>query len=499
MDEVQKKSLSYVDILKLIVSFLFPAFSVGIYLNRKENDNDLMKKCKILAIVGLGVELLALLVILLIGPSAFTGTLSFRGLLFWFFIFFLVQSAGTLIWLQRIYINHKEKTQNKFYLIGKYVLVAVTVITSILAVYHLDAVIDLVPQGISIDGGLHFVYARDAEQPLIAFYALFILGGAAVSYIVATNKAAEYGHPRNIFETLVLIALPMGIIGARLWWVISEWNRQLANDQTLHGILNFRDGGLAVQGGVLLGVFAGVWYVIEKKREIPILRATDVIIPGILLAQAIGRLGNFTNVEVYGAQADPSSWSWLPNIVVNQFVLTEGKFFVPLFLIEALLNVLGYLVITYGVGKLLKGIIKEGDVTACYFIWYGVVRFIMEPLRDSEFIMGTSVQMSAAFIAIGLILIIINHTVRYLIDKNKLPSGEWKDKYLSWIRSKNEMVQILFALPIIDGVVYGLYRIARGHYFSGVVWFVFGAVIGWIFDLFCLFLKKPLVMSKPYV
>ena len=84
----------------------------------------------ILSIIGLVVELLALLVILFVGPSAFTGTLTFRGLLFWFFIFFLVQSAGTLIWLQRIYINHKKKTQNKFYLIAKYILITITVITT---------------------------------------------------------------------------------------------------------------------------------------------------------------------------------------------------------------------------------------------------------------------------------------------------------------------------------------------------------------------------------
>lgn len=495
VNESQKKS--YIDVLLLVISFLFPAFSAGIYLTRIE-ENDFVKKSKRLAIVGFICELVAFIVLMILGFSSVLSV-SIRAVMFYYFIFLVIQSAGTLIWFQHIYIDNKEKTENDFYKYSKLILIVITVIASIVAVYEFDAVIELVPQGFSLNGGFHFVYARDAEQPLIAFYALFILGGAGVTYLVATNKAAEYGYSRNIFETLLLIALPMGILGARIWWVISEWNRQLAYDQTLHGILNFRDGGLAVQGGVLLGAFSGIWFVIEKKREIPILRATDIIIPGILLAQAIGRLGNFTNVEVFGAQADPSSWSIIPNIIINQFVLTKGQFYVPLFLIEALLNVFGYFVITIGVSKLLKKFIKEGDITACYFIWYGLVRVVMEPLRDSEFIMGTSSQMSLVFILLGISLIVLNHVIRYLIENNKLPSGEWKEKYLSWIRSKSDLVHILCALPLVDGVFYGLYRIAKGHYFSGVVWFVFGAVIGWIFDLAALFFKKPLIMSKPYV
>lgn len=495
VSEVKKNS--YIEVLQLIISFLFPAFSAGIYFSKSE-DRDFVKRSMRLSIIGFAFELLVFIVLMILGYSS-TITISTRVIAFYFFILLVIQSAGTLIWFQHIYINDKEKTENKFYKYSKLILIIITVIASVIVVYELDAVIELVPQGFSLNGGFHFVYARDVEQPLIAFYALFILGGAGVAYIVATNKAAEYGYARNIFETLLLIALPMGILGARIWWVISEWNRELAYDQTLHGILNFRDGGLAVQGGVLLGAFSGIWYVIEKKREIPILRATDVIIPGILLAQAIGRLGNFTNVEVYGAQADPAAWSFLPNIIINQFVLTKGQFYVPLFLIEALFNLCGYFVITYGVTKLFKKFIKEGDVTACYFIWYGLVRIVMEPLRDSKFIMGTSLQMSLCFILLGIAVIVINHLMRYLIENNKLPSGEWKEKYLTWIRSKSEFLRFLLALPLVDGIFYGLYRIAKGHYFSGIVWVVFGAVIGWIFDLVSLFLRKPLVMSKPYV
>ena len=496
----ENKSLSVVDILKIISSFIFPISWSGFYFKDKNDKN--LKIMKYLSIGGGCIELIVFLVsfiLSLINPSFAIGTINVRTIVFWIAFFFVIQFGGHLYWFQRMYIKDNEIEKENIFKIFKAISAVLTVIFSIVAVYYMDAVMDLVPMGILFDDGIKLVYKKDGVPATIAFYALFILTGAAVAYFVAVNKAAKYGHKRDIFETLLLIALPMGIIGARLWWVISEWNRELAHDQTLHGILNFRDGGLAVQGGVLLGAFAGIWYVIEKKREIPILRAVDVIIPGILLAQAIGRLGNFTNVEVFGAQIDPSLMPWLPNIVVNQFVGTLGYMVVPLFLIEGLLNVLGYLLITYVVGGLLKKYIKDGDLAGSYFIWYGILRFVMEPLRNPDFIMGTSLQMSLVFVCIGVLAIVINHVIRHLISKNKLPSGAWKEKYIAFLNSKSDAVKMLLALPIIDGIIYGLYRIAKGHYFTGVVWFIIGASVGWIFDLLCLFLKKPLWMSKPYV
>lgn len=491
---VKKEHEKYISWFWTIIAFLFPVSEYMFYNMWDKDYEKTTKKTKLSSIIGACTQVLLIIILsclLSFSSSFLLGTLTTRSFLFYVSLFYSLESASGLIFAHVLYVNNPMKTENKIYKLFRYLFIALTTIFGVLAVYEMDAVIIDIPKGIPFD----------SQSPTIAFYAIFILFGAAMSYLIASNKIHKLGGPRDMLEVVFYIAFPLGIVGARAWWVISEWNRSLAGSHTFWDIINIRNGGLAIQGGVLFGAWVGVWHLIEKRRSISIFKLTDAIVPGILIAQAIGRLGNFTNVEVYGQVANASDWWFLPNVIVNQYMNSLGHFVVPLFLIEGLMNVLGYFVLTYIVGGLLKKWIEDGDISFGYLVWYGTVRMIMEPMRDEQFIMGTSVQMSIAFIVAGVLCIIINHLVRYLVRNNQTKVqgfNLWCQKVSQKMDEHSYYVKIIGCLPIINGFYYGFYRFIKGHYYTGVSWLIFGSVIGWIIDLYSVLTKKPLVMCVAY-
>lgn len=251
------------------------------------------------------------------------------------------------------------------------------------------------------------------EQPLVAFYAMFILTGAFLAYALTEREFIKIGKKKGFVEDVFIIAFPAGILGSRLWYVWGQWDIEFANEP-FWKIFAIWEGGLAIMGGALGGALAGILYVYFKRKDIPIIKALDFAVPTILVAQAIGRWGNFFNQEVYGAIADVEGWMWLPTIIREQMTIS-GSFRVPLFLIESMINLTGYFVIRFGFGHGLKQVIKPGDQALMYLVWYGLTRGIMEPLRNPMYNMGTGGNWSLVwgwlFFAVGLMAIAINHLV----------------------------------------------------------------------------------------
>ena len=237
----------------------------------------------------------------------------------------------------------------------------------------------------------------------IKWYGIIIVCGAAVSYFISDHYFYKEFQKHGILDTLLLVAFPAGIIGARLWYVI------VLEPST--NFWNFQNGGLAIQGGALLGIIAGVTFMLIFRKYVNVRWAMDVIIPTILIAQAIGRWGNFFNHEVYGLETDASLWWFLPKIVSNNMYVTTSdptKIYVPLFLIESITNLIGYFVIRYAIGKPLKKFLSNGDLSMCYLIWYGLTRVLLEPLRygytkgEHETGFGYNQSYITAFIFIGM-------------------------------------------------------------------------------------------------
>ena len=280
--------------------------------------------------------------------------------------------------------------------------------------------------GISFSQGL--VTPKDGT-PNIAFYALCILSGAILVYFICDHYMyKEYGK-HGTLESTFFIAFPAGIIGARIWYVVGNWGKEFAGQPFWH-VFAVWEGGLTVLGGAIMGIVVGVAWFLWRNKKLSIWFAVDMIVPTILIAQAIGRWGNFFNCEVHGLLVDDKYFRWLPEIIFNNAKYSstsdyapDGQLFVPLFFIEFISNLLGYFLIAHLFGKALGKYYEPGDLCFAYVIWYGLTRVLMEPLRSADYQMGDngywSWVWSMVFVLAGTLLIVINHIVRYILKKKK--------------------------------------------------------------------------------
>ena len=290
--------------------------------------------------------------------------------------------------------------------------------------------------GISFSQGL---VTPETGRPNIAFYAICILSGAILVYFICDHYMyKEYGE-HGILESTFFVAFPAGIIGARIAYVIGNWAKEFDYGRAMTEINGIKiwaplaiwEGGITILGGAVGGIVIGVlWYLWRNKGK-SIWVVFDIVLPTILIAQAIGRWGNFFNCEVHGLATDVNNWKWLPEIIWRnaQYSSTSpdlrltDQMYVPLFFIEAVVNLLGYFVLAHVFGKALRKYTELGDVGFGYIIWYGLTRVFMEPLRDTSFQMGEkgywSWIWSLIFVAVGSLLIGFNHLIRYRIRKKQ--------------------------------------------------------------------------------
>lgn len=256
------------------------------------------------------------------------------------------------------------------------------------------------------------------------FYGLILVSGAFVAGWLTAREAARTGHdPEPVWDAL-LWALLGGIVGARIWHILTPPPSQgvdlwyYLNLTNLLPIFQWGDitiqvpaafainnGGLGIPGGVIGGVLA-VW-VFCRRRNIPFAKFVDWAAPGLVLAQAIGRWGNFLNQELYGA---PTTLPWGLDIDAAHRILgyTDPALrFHPLFLYESLGNVLICLGLLYLARKYTHWL-KDGDLFVIYLIAYPTLRFLLDFLRlDNNQTLGINtnqVIMLVVAIAAGLFL-----------------------------------------------------------------------------------------------
>ncbi len=292
------------------------------------------------------------------------------------------------------------------------------------------------PNGISFTEG--FVNPNNGK-PNIAFYALCILSGAIYVYFLCDHKFyKEYGK-HGILESTFLVAFPAGVLGARIFYVIGNWAKEFnygnsftyLGDMKIWAPLAIWEGGLTILGGAIMGIVVGAAWFMWRNKGYNIWIPFDVCVPAILIAQAVGRWGNFFNCEVYGNPVSYSSLWWIPTFIKNngQFgaygaLAGEGKAFVPLFFIECLTNLLGYFVLAHLFGIKLRKYTELGDLGFGYIIWYGFTRIFMEPFRNEEFNMGKNGYWSwiwaLSFVLLGSLAIGVNHLIRYLRNKREI-------------------------------------------------------------------------------
>ncbi|ENY68905.1 Prolipoprotein diacylglyceryl transferase [Mycoplasmopsis bovigenitalium 51080] len=242
--------------------------------------------------------------------------------------------------------------------------------------------------------------------PIRTYSITLMMGFLAAIFTIAFFWHREK-YKFEILYTLIFLIVPSTIVGARLWDLVEVALHDPSFDW--RSWWKIWEGGLSIQGGVILGTIVGVIYAYHKRHEIDFRKAIDIIIPTILIGQVIGRWGNYANHELYGkVDWDGSSVlifgkTFAQNMFISDSISAElnqpGLFRYPLFLYESLANLVGYLILVWTIN--LFGLVKPGMNGSLYFIWYGLVRLALEPLRQNAYEMYTIA--SLVFIVIGTI------------------------------------------------------------------------------------------------
>lgn len=233
----------------------------------------------------------------------------------------------------------------------------------------------------------------------IRWYAICIVSGLILAVYLSMKEAPRKKIDPDAIIDFILIAFPLAILGARLYYVIFEWGYY---SQHLGEIFAIWNGGIAIYGGLLTGAL--VLYLFSRRRLIEPIDFLDIAAPSVMIAQSIGRWGNFFNQEAYGAAV--KSLNYLPSFIRDQMYI-DGSYRQPTFLYESIWNLLGFLLILILRRK--PQFLRQGEITAFYLIWYGFGRMIIEGMRtDSLMFAGLRVSqwLSMILILVGLAIII---------------------------------------------------------------------------------------------
>lgn len=245
----------------------------------------------------------------------------------------------------------------------------------------------------------------------IHWYAIAIVTGILIAVFMAVREAKRVGMTEDDIYDFVLWGVPLSFIGSRLYYVAFEWNYY---SQHLDQIFAIWNGGIAIYGGLIAG---GIFlYFFCKKRHLSLWKYLDVAAPAVILAQGIGRWGNFFNHEAYGPATTQTFLEslHLPTFIIENMKI-NGVYHQPTFLYESIWDVLGCLVMV--IYRHFKKEIKAGEIACIYLMWYSLGRFFIEALRTDSLYIGTfrvSQVLSVILFIIGLGLMIYKY--RYSND-----------------------------------------------------------------------------------
>lgn len=215
----------------------------------------------------------------------------------------------------------------------------------------------------------------------IYWYSVMILVGLLIGGTLAINEAKKWKISEDFMINLFFYLIPLSIIGARLYYVLFNLDYYREN---IIEIFKIREGGLAIHGGIIVGLLFIILY--SKKYKVNTFRLLDIVAVGMLIGQAIGRWGNFFNQEAYGAA---TTESFLKSIFIPQFIIDgmkiNGTYYHPTFLYESLWCLIGFIALLFI--RRYK-YIKIGQITAIYLTWYGLGRFFIESLRTDSLMLG---------------------------------------------------------------------------------------------------------------
>ncbi len=243
----------------------------------------------------------------------------------------------------------------------------------------------------------------------IHWYSILLFIAILIGSNLAIKEAKKHGFEEDFMVNLLFLTVIIGIVGARIYYVIFNFDYYQNN---LLEIFKVWNGGLAIHGGIIAGLITIA--IICYKKKINLLKILDYLVVGLIIAQAIGRWGNFFNGEAHGAI---TSLNYLESLHLPKFIIEgmyiNGNYYIPTFLYESVWCFIGFIIMLIVRRKKFMNI---GYLTSFYLVWYGVERFFVEGLRtDSLMFLSLRVAQLVSLIMIifGIVIFI------YSLKKSK--------------------------------------------------------------------------------
>ncbi|MGN8645382.1 prolipoprotein diacylglyceryl transferase [Gracilibacillus sp. HCP3S3_G5_1] len=249
----------------------------------------------------------------------------------------------------------------------------------------------------------------------IYWYGVIIASGVFLALWLATREADKLGVKKDYIVDLVVFAIPIAVLSARIYYVTFEWNQYVG--EPWWKIFAVWEGGIAIHGALIGAVLTAVIY--TRVKKLSFWQIADIVAPSIILGQAIGRWGNFMNQEAHGGPISEATYQsyhqYLPDFIMNQMCI-NGTMYHPTFLYESVWNIIGFIILLV----LRRYPLRRGELFLSYVIWYSVGRFFIEGMRtDSLYIIGElrTAQFISILLIIGAVLMMLYRRKKGLADR----------------------------------------------------------------------------------
>ena len=267
--------------------------------------------------------------------------------------------------------------------------------------------------GLGLEFHLSNIAFHIASKP-IYWYGILIMLGVILAVVYASARSRQFGIRQDDLYDAVLFAVPLGIVCARIYYVIFEWEQYKDN---LSEIFATWHGGLAIYGGIIGGIIVIV--VLCKVKKIYVMDMLDLFASAVPIGQILGRWGNFFNCEAYGSSTT-LPWRMVIGKTLEEAGATGNH---PTFFYESAWNLIGFIILYFSSKKRKY----HGEILLLYLGWYGLGRFFIEGLRtDSLYLWGTGIRVSQVValicIIIGLGGFLLNRKMPFLQEINRADS-----------------------------------------------------------------------------
>ena len=242
----------------------------------------------------------------------------------------------------------------------------------------------------------------------VRWYGIIIAVGILLGYFVAQRALVKAGLHKDTLVDIIFYSALFGFIAARIYFVIFQWPYYAENPGE---IIKIWHGGIAIHGGLIGGFIAGV--IVCKVKNLNPFQIGDIVAPSIILAQGIGRWGNFMNHEAHGGPVSRAFLEQLhlPNFIIENMYI-NGQYYHPTFLYESIWDVAGFIILVN-----IRKHLKLGETFFLYLTWYSFGRFFIEGLRTDSLMLTSNIRV-AQLVSILLILISISLIVYRRIKYN---------------------------------------------------------------------------------